>query len=309
MAQGREAATVRQAILVVVLVSASFLGGAFVNGPGLSWAQTRVLRSLGLTDGGEIASVNLDATANPDAVSDGSTPTKPDGERMRGPVAPVPSFVAEGESSEQDAPDRPVSSPRPKSKSGRDGGSPGSRPSLSSSPSTTITPSSTSEAAPLASPSRQAAPLDPSITPAIASSPPEPSREPAPAPSPPPSSLEGKVPPAILDTLAELLPSNPQSSSSPSPPPSLSSSSAPVAPKSTVEGGDDWAILQRKMQTLGVTRFTVDGDPGGRILFSCLIPLAGRQAVSQRFEAEGDDVVGAAQAALRRVALWRATQP
>jgi hypothetical protein len=67
--------------------------------------------------------------------------------------------------------------------------------------------------------------------------------------------------------------------------------------------------LQRKMQTLGVTRFTIDGDPGGRVVFSCLIPLAGRQAVSQRFEAEGDDVVGAAQAALRRVALWRATQP
>jgi hypothetical protein len=76
-----------------------------------------------------------------------------------------------------------------------------------------------------------------------------------------------------------------------------------------VESGDDWAVLQRKMQTLGVTRFTIDGDPGGRVVFSCLIPLAGRQAVTQRFEAEGDDVVGAAQAALRRVALWRATQP
>jgi hypothetical protein len=66
--------------------------------------------------------------------------------------------------------------------------------------------------------------------------------------------------------------------------------------------------LERKMQTLGVTRFTIDGDPGGRVVFSCLIPLAGRQAVTQRFEAEGDDVVEAAQAALRRVALWRATQ-
>ena len=101
----------RQAILVVLLVSASFLGGAFVNGPGLSWAQTRVLRSLGLSDGGEIASVDLKATANPDTVSDGSAPRKPDGERMRGPLAPVPSLIAEGESSEQDASDRPVSNP------------------------------------------------------------------------------------------------------------------------------------------------------------------------------------------------------
>ena len=297
----------RQAILVAVLVSASFLGGAFVNGPGLSWAQTRVLRSLGLSGGGEIASVDLEATANPDAVSDGSAPTKPEGERMRGPLAPVPSLVAQGESSEQDASDRrSVPKPRPKSKSGRDGGSPRSQPSPSPSPSR----STTSETALMASPSRQVARLDPSITPAIAASSPEPSREPAPASTPPLSlsSLERKIPPAILDTLADLLPSNPPSSSGPSSS-SLSSSSSPVAPKSAVEGGDDWAVLQRKMQTLGVTRFTVDGDPDGRVVFSCLIPLAGRQAVTQRFEAEGDDVVGAAQAALRRVALWRATQP
>ncbi len=294
----------RQAILVALLISASFLGGAFVNGPALSWAQTRVLRSLGLSDGGEIASIDLDATPSPDTLSDGSAPAKSEGERMRGPLAPVPSLIVEGESSEQVASDRPVSSPRPKSKSGRDGGSPGSRPS--SSPSTAITPSTTSEAAPPASPSRQAAPLDPSLTPAIAVSPPEPAREPAPVPSSPPSPLDRKIPPAILDTLADLLPSKPPSSTSSSSP---SLSSTPVAPKSAAEGGDDWAVLERKMQSLGVTRFTVDGDPGGRVLFSCLIPLAGRQAVSQRFEAEGDDVVGAAQAALRRVALWRATQP
>ena len=72
----------------------------------------------------------------------------------------------------------------------------------------------------------------------------------------------------------------------------------PVAPKPIVEGGDDWAVLQSKMQTLGVSRFTIEGSLAGRVVFSCLIPLAGRQAVTQRFEAEGDDVVGAAQAAL-----------
>src|SRR5271166_6030756 len=103
MAQGREAATVRQAILVVVLVSASFLGGAFVNGPGLSWAQTRVLRSLGLSDAGEIASVDLKATPSGETSSDGSAPAKPDSEPMREPVAPVPSLIAEGESPQQDA--------------------------------------------------------------------------------------------------------------------------------------------------------------------------------------------------------------
>jgi hypothetical protein len=62
------------------------------------------------------------------------------------------------------------------------------------------------------------------------------------------------------------------------------------------------------MQTLGISRFTIEGQPGGRVVFSCLIPVAGRQAVAQRFEAEGDDGFRAARAALRRVALWRATQ-
>ncbi len=66
--------------------------------------------------------------------------------------------------------------------------------------------------------------------------------------------------------------------------------------------------MGRKMQALGVSRFTIEGQPGGPVVFSCLIPLAGRQAVAQRFEAEGQDAVHAAQAALRRVALWRATQ-
>ena len=63
------------------------------------------------------------------------------------------------------------------------------------------------------------------------------------------------------------------------------------------------------MQSFGVVRYTIDGELGGRVVFSCLIPLAGRQAVTQRFEAEGEDIIHAAQAALRRIALWRATQP
>jgi hypothetical protein len=73
--------------------------------------------------------------------------------------------------------------------------------------------------------------------------------------------------------------------------------------------GDDWTVLQQKLQALKVSRFTIEGEPGGRVLFACLIPLAGRQAVAQRFEAEADDVIQAVQATLRRIALWRATQP
>ena len=49
----------RQAIFVVVMVGAAFLGGAVVNGPGLHWVQARLLDYMGLQDGGEITSMNL----------------------------------------------------------------------------------------------------------------------------------------------------------------------------------------------------------------------------------------------------------
>ncbi len=56
----------RQAIFVVVMVAAAFLGGAVVNGPGLRWVQARILDYMGLQDGGEIASIDLpQATSDP----------------------------------------------------------------------------------------------------------------------------------------------------------------------------------------------------------------------------------------------------
>ncbi len=70
----------------------------------------------------------------------------------------------------------------------------------------------------------------------------------------------------------------------------------------------DWADLRRRMRALGISRYEVDGEPGGRSRFRCLIPLAGRRAVAQQFEGEGDDDFQAAEAALRRVALWKATE-
>jgi hypothetical protein len=268
MGQGREATTVRQAILVIVLVAASFLGGAFVNGPGLHWAQTRLLRSLGLSNGGEIASVDLKATASTETIPDGSGPAKAV-DMTPSPLAAEPSVVVEDESSEHDASDRrAVSQPQPKSKHGGVG-SPRSQPSAASAPSPTRLSSALTKTS-----AGMSAPLDPHVT------------------------------PAILDSLAALLPSTPPVSGSPSPSSSRSSST----PKSVGDGGDEWAALERKMQTLGVSRFMIEAEPGGRVVFSCLIPLAGRQAVAQRFEAEGDDIVQAAHAALRRIGLWRATQ-
>jgi hypothetical protein len=297
---------VRQAFLVIMLVAASFLGGAFVNGPGLNWAQTRLLRSLGLSEGAEIASVDLKATPSADPNSDGSRPAKPGTETMQGPTAPVPSLIAENESSKNNASDRRSEH---RSNSSADGlarskpassTSPGPKPASSTATAPTLlassrepTPSQPDDLAP--NPSRSRALPDPSVPPDVA----------APAAAPSPGRLDPSVAPALLDSLAALLPSAAPSSGSPSPAPGQSSRE----PKSAAQGGHDWTILRSKMQTLGVSRFTIEGEPGGRVVFSCLIPLAGRAAVAQRFEAEGDDVFQAAQAALRRVALWRATQP
>ncbi len=82
-----------------------------------------------------------------------------------------------------------------------------------------------------------------------------------------------------------------------------------VAPASQpVTGVRNWNDLRKRMRELGVSRYEVEGEPGGKSRFRCLIPLAGRRAVGQQFEGEGDDDFQAAEAALRRVALWKATE-
>jgi hypothetical protein len=279
---------VRHAILVIVLIASSFLGGAFVNGPGLRWAQTRLMRSLGLNEEGEIASVDLMAAAGSDGPGSGSGPAKPTGEPMLEPLAPVPSVVAEDELSQQLPSDHPNTAssklgekPRPGSSSKTQSISPSSSPPMTVSAAT-------------GSASRQLTSPDSEVKPAGTSS------------SDGPSSSDSKVKPALLDSLGTLLAST--SSSPPEPPSGSAPHSSSPAPKSMRNVGDDWILLQQKLQALNVSRFTIEGEPGGRILFSCLIPLAGRQAVTQRFEADGDDVIQAMQATLRRIALWRATQ-
>jgi hypothetical protein len=278
---------VRQAILVVVLVGASFLGGAFVNGPGLQWAKARVLRSFGLTDSSEIASIDLKATASSDTTSDGSSPASTEAGKMQGPVAPMPSVIGDKPTSGSDAFDQLMPS-QPSPKSGKDAAN-----SAFSSPSS-LPPLRPATLAPaLAKSSNQvSAATDLQVKPAKALSPSVPSR------------ADPRDKPALFNSLAALLPSTPPASDSASP----ISLRSPSALKPVPDGGDEWALLERKMQTLGVSRFTVEAEPGGRVVFSCLIPLAGRQAVSQRFEAEGDDMVQAAHAALRRIGLWRAAQ-
>jgi hypothetical protein len=292
MGQGREAAPVRKAMLVIVLVAASFLGGAFVNGPGLQWAETRVLRSLGLNDGGEIASVDLKPAVGSETRLDELRSAKPGTSISEGPRAPIPSILTEDESSQSDNADRPSAlQTRPKSNSvGVDTPSSELRATAPSSMKQPVTPSKALK--------QQVTPADSNVKQASLSS--------RPVGSGDAERLDANAKPDILDTLAALLPSNSESSASGSPAPP--SPPAASAQKRFLDGSDSWTVLERKMQSLGITRYTIEGQPGDHVVFSCLIPLAGRQAIAQRFEAEGDDMVQAAQSALRRITLWRATQ-
>jgi len=86
--------------------------------------------------------------------------------------------------------------------------------------------------------------------------------------------------------------------------------SAPAAPSAPAPAasGRDWGEIRRRLRTLGVTRYTIEAETDGRVRFSCVIPVDGLKAVGHHFEAEGDDEHQAAEAALKRVALWRATE-
>jgi hypothetical protein len=343
----------RQAIFVVVMVAAAFLGGAVVNGPGLRWVQARLLDYMGLQDGGEIASIDL-----PQATSDPADPHRPGtspvtgqpisrttapgaqslavkqgstGSPANGPVRaassalssspvppplPVPTAIPEpgapGPADPQDKFDQRQSGskfglgnpPLPAMRQGpvmnRNSGlpssaPPGLEPPMESEPGGSMAAGSNTSPALGPTP----APLDPSVGPALLASR-------SPTSSAQPGVLDQTKPDAISLEIA------PAASSAPS---SLSSATSPSPSSTPTSGGTnssgaapDWAALRHKMQSLGVTRYTVEGEPGGRVVFSCLIPLAGRQAVSQRFEAEGDDEFHAAQVAIRRIALWRATR-
>src|SRR5262249_36021632 len=112
-------------------------------------------------------------------------------------------------------------------------------------------------------------------------------------------------PPALLDAPPSLL----RPPESPSDSARLQPSRPSPGPKTVEAKNGEWALLGGKMRALGVSRFTIHAAPAGHVVFPCLIPLAGRQTVSQRFESSGDDIMQAARTALRRVILWRATQP
>ena len=227
----------RKALLIIVLVGASFAGGAIVNGPGLQWLQSTVLTRMGI---GEEKGPEL-------VVSDGDlagpTPSRDDV-----PSTPIPPLDLGLVENKQKTPD--------------------------------VTPKKAEQVA---------------NTPLPVLSPVPPDR--APEPSPP--GLEPLTTSNDRERDALVLAASTTTATeekTPSPPAAL-----PRVP-------NDWSEVRRELKNLGVSRYGTEGEPSGKVRFHCVIPLAGRRAVGQHFEAEGDDELQAARAAIKRVVLWRATE-
>jgi len=318
----------RKGLFAVMLVAASFAGGAVVNGPGLRWAQAMILnRAGGDGDGPAPGEVLL---------------PPPDASTESIPSAPVSPVVLE--------PARPASS-REKS-GGKDGGTASGKAEAPAPP----TPAAAEVAPPAPDPKPKAPPAPepkPKAPPAPepqAPAPPEPKGQGSGGPASSGRDVESraaKPPKDVPPTLDELppldMPADPPASKAPDgagrgeprtastnaagdapdpapsaadpaprPPEATPASTAPAnagpAARSNATSPGDWAQVRRTMVALGVARYGIEGEPGGRARFYCVIPLAGRHAVGQHFEAEGDDALQAAQVALRRVALWLAAE-
>jgi hypothetical protein len=149
-----------------------------------------------------------------------------------------------------------------------------------------------------------------SETPLLPESPATPASALAPLPKP-------EAAPAEEDPPVPPLPSD-EAKSSPLEPATLPKldtppKSDPVARLASVErpatssSSTTWADLRKKMKDLGVARYTLEGEADGRVRFRCVIPVEGLKAVGHHFEAEGDDEQQAVDAALKRIALWKAT--
>lgn len=263
----------RKALFAVVLVAASFAGGAVVNGPGLRWAQTLVMNRLGL-DGDDEPAAPKTATATATAAAE-EIPARPipplivEPARAPAPVAQAPRPEPSGTASKREAPPAPPATA-----------------SASALPALTPIPAATTQ------------PPDPVAPPALAHDP-EPETPPLTVASREPDQDQDKdkdkdkgADPSVRLAAA----TNPEADAAPA---------ETTAPGAAAPGGG-WAEVRETMRKLGVSRYGVEGDPNGRVRFHCLIPLAGRRAVGQHFEAEGDDDLQAARAALKRVTLWKA---
>lgn len=267
----------RQALFVIAVVGAAFVGGAVVNGPGFRWAQERLLLYMGLQDGGEIASIDLPPAPGEAPIADAPTVEEPSAAK-RDPE--VQTASARADHPELQAPDQGAPAPKAQPKATEPFAE-----TAADQPATETEAEAEAEAG---------APDPPALLGALVGA--------LQQTAPPPGAADGPS----QDPDAKADPND-----APAPlDPSVAPAAAKSEPKDDASGGGstDWSELRDKLSAAGVSRYSIEGEPEGRVVFVCLIPLAGKQAVSQRFEAEGDDEFQAARAALRRINLWRAAQ-
>ena len=286
----------RQLFFIALIVGGAFVAGVTLNTTSLKYAQTWLINYMGLKDGGEISSVDLPPISSP------------------GPGEVHPSQTATGSPALQE----------PAHAGTLEG------PSIASG-------SKNDRTIKLQGPQRKKAKVDPRIVqgnvdlqpqaPSARNAPQSDPRAHGPAQSPGmpsqngPLSAEQKPAHQAADETAAPSPLHPSVGSallaalnpdnsvrqanhardaiplevSPSP-----ASQPGSQPSSTLAGGhEEWTSLRQRLQKMGVTHYSIEGSPNGRVVFSCLIPLVSHQAVSERFEAEGDDEFDAIHNAIR----------
>jgi hypothetical protein len=348
---------VRKALLVVTLVLASFAGGAFVNGPGLTWLK----EAAGLVPhpvkdlGGEAPPVVSDEAP---AVSVGPEPEPklgpepgPASEPAEWPTtaSPTPGDILTGLAQPDDksepgslALESPDSSPAPAPSDpvadSSDPDSPTPPPleppaQAQAQTQTSSKPEPTApDPLPANVPNRRTTP--PASAPALvgpAGSSASPSSEHASA-EPGWGDAPGSAPAAAIlpkkDTKARRDPlisgasmPGPTSAESPDPPaqpdsPTLQAPASktknktetPQISTSPSSSESTWSDLKTAMSARGVSRYWAEGEPSGSVTFRCVVPLAAKGVIAQQFEAQGADLSKAAEAALKRIDLWKATE-
>jgi hypothetical protein len=323
---------VRQGLFAILLIIAAFSGGALVNGPGLEWGRQH-LASLskhlpkqlaGNEDPLEDES-QAEESEHPDSLDAGDTNARSPAARFSLPVADSSPFAPSSLSAENAAardfppPDDPgdEGAPTVKAPLGPTIATQAS-PLDAASPDTSSTSPRAIPAAPpslldLARrklsdrgfeelPAQGAAEGDTSAvpqgsSPEVASSP----------PSEPLQSEASKASAAVSETFP---PTGDEASPGEDRPqaPAIDPSIRLASRTSETQERADWAEVRAQMEDLGVGRYWVEGEFGGPVTFRCVVPMIGDRAVSQHFEAEGDDLITAARVTLRRIALWRATE-
>jgi hypothetical protein len=114
-----------------------------------------------------------------------------------------------------------------------------------------------------------------------------------------PESVAWKDAPDSLAPAKPILPSQPNAAAD---------SAVAAAGLSQTGAPESWAVMRKKLREAGVSRYWIEGEPGGAVRLRCLIPLAGQRAVGQQFEADGATETQAAESVLRRIVLWKATE-